>query len=436
MTEPLKEEEKKQSARQSQHSPLIEKLDRSAFVMIIGIILLFSTAIIVTLIAPRFVDSTWTSPSGPYQVQMYEIEDPNFYLSSASTGGSELQYVHHLIEDFTLLSFKESENLRFIAPSELEKYVTHYQDPQLKLTSRLLMLREPEGEMQEIGENLRKQLQEERKTSHTEKSQDQLTKISYQILELYDPHLKEAFSWDTSGGILQNWVDENFIILDNAVKHPYHQEDGVVYVQNPREFRISRIRSKDQERWRFDPKGRPVKDLEELQSPALGFFSRKDLIHLGEQIYALEGCWYCHTDQTRTLIQDVVLNGSDSYPAPPSSANEFIYQKITFPGTRRIGPDLSRVGVKRPSRDWNMAHFWAPKTASVGSIMPAFQHFFDNDPRGTGKSAIGIPNYRFEAIYQYLMTKGTRITPPTQAWWLGKDPIQTKEIIEGKRKLP
>ena len=33
------------------------------------------------------------------------------------------------------------------------------------------------------------------------------------------------------------------------------------------------------------------------------------------------------------------------------------------------------------------------------------------------------------------MTKGTRITPPTQAWWLGKDPIQTLEIIEGKKKL-
>lgn len=437
MTEPAKEEQKIQPERPPHHhSPFIHKLDRSALLMIIGIILLFSTAIIVTLIAPRFVDSTWTSPSSPYQVQMYEIEDPNFYLSSASTGGSELQYVHHLIQNFSLLSFKESENLRFIAPPDLEKYVTRYQDPQLILTSRLLMLREPEGEMREMGENLRRQVQEKRKTSQTESTQQELAKINYQILELYDPHVNEAFSFDPSGSILQNWVDENFVILDDSLKHPYHQEFGVVYVQNPREFRISLIRYGDQERWRYDPKGRPVQDLKELKSPALGFFSRKELIYLGEHIYAIEGCWYCHTDQTRTLIQDVVLNGSDSYPAPPSSANEFIYQKITFPGTRRIGPDISRVGIKRPSRDWHKAHFWAPKTASVGSIMPAFQHFFDNDPRGTGKSSIGIPNYRFEAIYQYLMTKGTRITPPTQAWWLGKDPIQTKEIIEGKRKLP
>lgn len=68
--------------------------------------------------------------------------------------------------------------------------------------------------------------------------------------------------------------------------------------------------------------------------------------------------------------------------------------------------------------------------------MPAFQHFFDYDPRGTAKGLTGIPNYQFESVYQYLMTKGTRITPPSQAWWLGLDPINTKEIIEGKKKLP
>jgi cytochrome c oxidase cbb3-type subunit 2 len=156
---------------------------------------------------------------------------------------------------------------------------------------------------------------------------------------------------------------------------------------------------------------------------------------MGENIYAAEGCWYCHTDQTRTLVQDVIVNGSDSYPAPPSSANEYIYQKITFPGTRRIGPDLSRVGIKRPSRDWHKAHFWSPKTESPGSIMPSFHHFFDEDPRGTSKNPFGVPNYKFEAVFQYLMTKGTRITAPTEAWWLGKDPIRTIDIIESRRHI-
>ena len=107
-----------------------------------------------------------------------------------------------------------------------------------------------------------------------------------------------------------------------------------------------------------------------------------------------------------------------------------VYNTITMTGTRRIGPDLSRVGVKRPSRDWHKAHFWSPATKSAGSIMPPFTHFFDDDPRGTPKNPFGVPNWRFEAVFQYLMTKGTRITSPDKGWWKGKDPINTLNILE------
>ncbi len=88
--------------------------------------------------------------------------------------------------------------------------------------------------------------------------------------------------------------------------------------------------------YRYDPNGQPVKDLAELTGPELGFISRKDLIAMGEQIFAIEGCWYCHTDQSRTLISDCVLNGGAAYAAPPSSGNDISSKKITFPGTRRI----------------------------------------------------------------------------------------------------
>jgi cytochrome c oxidase cbb3-type subunit II len=431
-------EQSKVSGMKASFVHFMHSFEKSTLLLIIGIVVLFSTSISVILIAPRYIDTTWTSPSSPYQVQMYEIADPNFYMSSASSGGKELQYVHHLKNHFTLLAFKESENIRFVAPEELKKYITEYKHHDLRLTSRLLLLRDPEGTMIEEADKLQKTLQvgNDKKENEKEKDSDKKKeKIAFQILELYDPKVEEAFSIDLSGGILQDWVDTNFTILDDHIEQMYHKDYGVIYVQNPKEFRIIPLKQGGIERWRYDTKGRAIKNLEELTNHTLGFYSRKELIEVGENIYAIEGCWYCHTDQTRTLIEDVVVNGSDSYPAPPSSANEFIYQKITFPGTRRIGPDLSRVGVKKPSRDWHMSHFWAPKTASEGSIMPAFQHFFDNDPRGTAKSAIGIPNYRFEAIYQYMMTKGTRITAPTQAWWLGKDPIQTKEIIQGQRKL-
>ena len=435
--QPNKEKENSRSEVKKRISDYIHKLDISAILVVFGVIVLFSAAILTVMVAPMYVDKTWTSPSSPYQVQMYEVEDPYIYISSASPAGAggALQQVHHLKEDFTLIAFKESENNRIITTKELEKYVTRHQDPTLKLTSKILLLRSPEGTLKEESRQLSQKLQKEWEERNPEREKKELSKPFFQFLELYDPGTKEAFSYNPFQGILQNWIDSDFTIIDEIVKHPYHQNYGVVYVQNPMEYRVKQMRSFDRQLWHYDPTGNPVANVEELKQLGNGFRSRKELIELGEHIYAIEGCWYCHTDQTRTLIQDTVLNGSDSYPAPPSSANEYIYQKITFPGTRRIGPDLSRVGVKRPSRDWHKGHFWSPKTASAGSIMPAFQHFFDNDPRGTGKS-VGIPNYQFEAIFQYLMTKGTRITPPTQAWWIGKDPIHTKGIIEGKRKLP
>ena len=54
-------------------------------------------------------------------------------------------------------------------------------------------------------------------------------------------------------------------------------------------------------------------------------------------------------------------------------------------------------------------------------------------PQAQLRIPTNIPNYKFEAIFHYLMTKGTRITPPSEAWWQGKDPIQTLDIIEGRK---
>lgn len=413
----------------------LHKFEISAVISIIGIIFLFSFSVIIILIMPRHVDPTWSQPSSRYQVQMYEIADPNFYISSSPTGDYNHQFVYHIKRNFTLLSFQETEVLRIIAPTELEKYITHLGSPiPLKLTSKLLLLRTPQDNTQ--ADAMRKSLQEQWEKDHPRWKERGLAKPDFDILELFEPSGNEAFGYVHTDGILENWVDKDFKILDEPTQQ-FHHEPGVFYVNCPQEYRISTFTTLEGlKAWKYDPNGQVIKSLDELKGPLLGFASRQELIAQGEHIYAIEGCWYCHTDQTRTLVQDVVLNGSDTYPAPPSSANEYIYQKITFPGTRRIGPDISRTGIKRPSRDWHKGHFWSPSSASKGSIMPSFKHFFDFDPRGTSKTAMGVPNRKFEAIYQYLMTKGTRIFPPTQAWWLGKDPIQTIEIIEGRKKVP
>lgn len=376
---------------------LMGKINRSLIFVTVGIILFYAVAIAITLIAPRHLDSTWTEPTSYYQVQMYEVADPRFFISSEATGAKVLQYVFALEEGVTLQAYQESDTFKIVAPKELEKFITK-KGERLKLTSRALLLR-PKGEM----------------------------------YELYDPGRKQLFSIYNSDGITQDFVSGEFELMEEPAL-PWHKDPGVIFVKNPMAYRIRPFGIGANRGFKYDPEGTEVTSLEELTGEKLGFRSRKELIAIGEKIYAHEGCFYCHTDQTRTLVQDVVLNGTESFPAPPSSSKEYIYQSVTFPGTKRNGPDLSRTGVKRPSRDWHKAHFWSPKTASSGSIMPSFQHFFDFDPRGTGKTMSQIPNERFEAIYQYLMTKGTRIFPPTEAWWEGKDPIQTLQIIGGKPK--
>lgn len=412
----------------------LHKVELSAVLTVLGVILLFSTAILVVLISPSFVDPSWSQPSSSYQVQMYEVSDPNFYIGKAMSNSSDLEFVNHLKKGYTLLAFHETPVVKILAPEELKQYVTAHEDSKLKLTSRLLLLRTPGTDKQTDVDAKQKELQAAWEKENPDWKEKEKIPPFFEILELYAAEGDEAFVPAATDGIVENWVDTGTFDFLDPPQFPYHQGGGVIYINNPREYRVEHYTFGTTEGWRYSPNGEPIKSLADLKKHSLGFRSRQELIALGEHIYAIEGCWYCHTDQTRTLVQDVVLNGSANYPAPPSAANEYIYQAITFPGTRRIGPDLSRTAIKRPYRDWHKGHFWSPKTASEGSIMPAFHHFFDNDPRGQGKAAMGIPNYRFEAIYQYLMTKGTRITPPTQAWWLGKDPVNTKAIIEGRNQ--
>lgn len=411
------------------------KLEKSLLFTIIAVLLLFILAITVVVISPNYVDKSWTSPCCSYQVQMYEVSDPNTYINGACIQPEPIEIVKHIKSGDTLLAFKESDNFFIVAPKELEKYVTKSNEIPLKLTSTLLFLREPittrdfdaVAAKQAIENNLQKVFDE--KLNDDEKSEMPFI----QIKELYKPLYSEGFSVGEGHELFENWVDRDFVVIDPNSQIPRHFYEGVIYIKNPQEYRIGYKMLGSNSRWQYDDQGVRIKSIQELTSEKFGFVSRKNLIEMGEDIYRKEGCWYCHTDQTRTLVEDTVVNGSAFYPAPPSSANEYIYQKISFLGTKRNGPDISRIGVKTQSRDWHKSHFWNPRNKSSGSIMPAFKHFFNYHPDEPITTTRRVPNCNFEAIYQYLMTKGTRITAPNEAWWLGYDPIKTIDIISGRQ---
>ena len=99
----------------------------------------------------------------------------------------------------------------------------------------------------------------------------------------------------------------------------------------------------------------------------------------GRAIYVREGCWYCHTQQTRTIEADTVRSGWRGVRSPVSTPDEFVYDAPHMFGTRRVGPDLSRVGGKY-DRQWHVTHFRDPRSLVPGSVMPPFP-WIVNDPQ-------------------------------------------------------
>ena len=85
----------------------------------------------------------------------------------------------------------------------------------------------------------------------------------------------------------------------------------------------------------------------------------------GRDIYIREGCYLCHSQMIRTLKGDVLRYGNYS------RLGESIYDHPFQWGSKRIGPDLARVGGKYPNL-WHYEHMQNPRSTSIGSIMPNY----------------------------------------------------------------
>ena len=89
------------------------------------------------------------------------------------------------------------------------------------------------------------------------------------------------------------------------------------------------------------------------------------LEQLGRDIYVSEGCYTCHSQMVRPLYAETLRYGEYSKPG------EFVYERPFQWGSRRIGPDLHRIGGKYPDL-WHLSHFRDPQSITQGSLMPAF----------------------------------------------------------------
>jgi cytochrome c oxidase cbb3-type subunit I/II len=91
----------------------------------------------------------------------------------------------------------------------------------------------------------------------------------------------------------------------------------------------------------------------------------------GRDLYVRDGCYLCHSQMIRTLVPDVLRYGDYS------RLGESIYDHPFQWGSKRIGPDLARVGGKYPN-NWHFIHLRDPRATSAGSNMPPFPWLYEN----------------------------------------------------------
>jgi cytochrome c oxidase cbb3-type subunit I/II len=116
----------------------------------------------------------------------------------------------------------------------------------------------------------------------------------------------------------------------------------------------------------------------------------------GRDVYVAEGCYTCHSQMIRPFLWETARYGEVSTPGESAFDHPFQW------GSRRIGPDLARVGGRYP-HSWHVEHMIDPRAITPGSIMPPYPHLVDDEVdfdktrrKLEAMHAIGVPYEVFE----------------------------------------
>lgn len=91
----------------------------------------------------------------------------------------------------------------------------------------------------------------------------------------------------------------------------------------------------------------------------------------GRDIYIREGCNNCHSQMIRPFKTETDRYGQFTMPG------EGVYERPFLYGSRRTGPDLSRVGGKYPD-SWHWIHLRNPREIEPRSNMPPYDFLLEN----------------------------------------------------------
>ena len=116
----------------------------------------------------------------------------------------------------------------------------------------------------------------------------------------------------------------------------------------------------------------------------------------GRDVYLAEGCYTCHSQMIRPFLWETARYGEVSVPEESAFDHPFQW------GSRRIGPDLARIGGKYPG-SWHLEHMLDPRAVTPGSNMPPYPHlltelvdFSETERKVRAMRSIGVPYEPFE----------------------------------------
>ncbi|HSQ44199.1 MAG TPA: cbb3-type cytochrome c oxidase subunit II, partial [Ginsengibacter sp.] len=114
----------------------------------------------------------------------------------------------------------------------------------------------------------------------------------------------------------------------------------------------------------------------------------------GKEIYIANGCIGCHTQQVRNVDMDKAWGSRPSIAADYAADHrqDFWRNTATLLGSERTGPDLTNIGNRQASKDWQLVHLYNPRIVVAQSIMPAYSWMFTiKNVAAKGDVVVNVP---------------------------------------------
>tara|TARA_R110002096_G_scaffold119495_14_gene258994 strand:- start:2388 stop:3011 length:624 start_codon:yes stop_codon:yes gene_type:complete len=126
----------------------------------------------------------------------------------------------------------------------------------------------------------------------------------------------------------------------------------------------------------------------------------------GREVYASEGCAFCHTQVVRPTYAgpDMWRIGwggrEEEGLARETRPRDYTLEEVAPLGYQRIGQDLSNVGHRITTRELMHQHLFDPISIDSDSGMPAYKHLYRKSTFGKGFE----PTEKAEALVDYLLS--------------------------------